>query len=255
MKPQGIAIHGSEKSDSDQLYIDLGYSALHVHFMTPTGKYPIGLTYPGLTPTNSILGNGFTHNFDKINNTTNNKYQCIYSVSNTIIENDDPDCEGDNCEACKKDACDPETLKGLNLIYRPISLSSPFSGIDGSGRTPGSNWNDSNLINQFITNNRGVNTERLYFDKAPMYQITLTPALIQEVRKYNRTTTYNDFNMDCNSAGRECKSDFIRGTLENGTYNFSTHFNTCTISGNKGTGTCCGVGNWNQCDNADNIRR
>lgn len=254
LKPQGTAVNGSEfGSSSSQIYIDLGYSALHVHFMTPSGRYDIGLTYPGFTPGGNVSGGGFEHNFDKLVDDSY-KYDCTYIVHNEIIENDDPNCEGDNCFPCKTDNCDPAGLKGLNLIYRPISLGEPFPGINGEGRAPGSNWNDTSLIENFITNNRGVNGTAIY-QKAPMYQITLTPALIQQIRKYNESTTYNDFNMDCTAEGKECKSYFIRGNPEDSSYDFSNQFQTCSISGNRGRVNCCGIGNWNDCDDQDGITR
>ena len=181
-------------------------------------------------------------------------YQERSTVHNEIIENDDPNCEGDNCFPCKTDNCDPAGLKGLNLIYRPISLGEPFPGINGEGRSPGSNWNDTSLIENFITKNRGVNGNAIY-QKAPMYQITLTPALIQQIRKYNESTTYNDFNMDCTAEGKECKSYFIRGNPEDSSYDFSNQFKTCSISGNRGKTNCCGIGNWNDCDDQDGITR
>lgn len=253
LKPQGTAVNGNEKgSDSEQVYIDLGYSALHVHFMTPSGRYDIGLSYPGFTPAENK--SKFEHNFDQFIDDVQ-KYSCTYKVHNEIIENKDPNCEGDNCTSCGSVNCTPGTLKGLNLIYRPIALSNPFPGIYGTGRTPGSNWNSSSDISSYITNNRGVKEDRLYYDKYPMYQITLTPALIQKIRDYNDTTTYNDFNMDClESNGRECKSQFLRGGLE-GSYDFSSQFKTCKMAGNKGSTTCCGVGNWDDCDRKDGITR
>lgn len=254
LKPQGTAANGSEYgSSSSQIYIDLGYSALHVHFMTPSGRYDIGLTYPGFTPGGNVSGGGFEHNFDKLVDDSY-EYDCTYTVHNEIIENDDPNCEGDNCFPCKTDNCDPAGLKGLNLIYRPISLGEPFPGINGEGRSPGSNWNDTSLIENFITKNRGVNGNAIY-QKAPMYQITLTPALIQQIRKYNESTTYNDFNMDCTAEGKECKSYFIRGNPEDSSYDFSNQFKTCSISGNRGKTNCCGIGNWNDCDDQDGITR
>lgn len=254
LKPQGTAVNGSESgSSTSQIYIDLGYSALHVHFMTPSGRYDIGLTYPGFTPGGSATGGGFEHNFDKLVEDSY-EYDCTYIVHNEIIENDDPNCEGDNCFPCKTDNCDPAGLKGLNLIYRPISLGEPFPGLNGEGREPGSNWNDTSLIENFITKNRGVNGSAIY-QKAPMYQITLTPALIQQIRKYNESTTYNDFNMDCTAEGKECKSYFIRGNIEDSSYNFSNYFQTCSISGNRGSSACCGIGNWNDCDDKDGITR
>lgn len=262
LKPQGIAISGSDNENStDQVYVDLGYSALHVHFMTPSGRYVkksgavdspgIGLYYVGFTPKENE-GN-FDHNFD------NDKfgfdqfgYDCSYVVENEIIENEDPNCEGDNCLTCGSDNCTTDALKGLNLIYRPISLSNPFPGINGEGRSPGKNWAGEGTVETFITNNRGVKENRIYYDTYPMYQITLTPALIRKIREYNENTTYNDFNMDClESSGRECKSLFIRGNTSsessNDSYDFSKYFEKCKKSSSRDEVTCCGIGNWNDC--------
>lgn len=251
LKPQGIAVNAKELgSSSSQVYIQLGYSALHVHFMTPSGRYKIGLDYEGFTPGEKIE-TGFEHNFDKLVD-QKSEYDCTYQVHNEIIENDDPNCEGDNCFPCKNDNCDPASLKGLNLVYRPISLGNPFPGLKGEGRAPGSNWGDESIIERFITNNRGVNGSAVY-QQVPMYQITLTPALIQKIRKYNETTTYNDFNLDCTSEGLECKSQFLRGTV--GEYDFSKYFQDCKAEGNRGSAKCCGVDNWHHCDLLDGVER
>ncbi len=255
LKPQGIAVMGKEKgSDSDQVYIDLGYSALHNHFMTPSGRYAIGLSYTKFTPATG--NNNHTHNFDQFLSKDEKNYSCKYRVINEIIENKDPKCEGDNCIACGSDNCLPETLRGLNLIYRTIDLGDPFPGVLGTGREAGSNWKNKDDVKNYITNNRNSKEDRMYYDKAPMYQITLTPVLIKKIRKYNDKTNFNDFHMDClESNGRECKSDFIRGKLEGNNDNFSSHFATCDLSGGKGSTKCCGVGNWDDCDAIDGITR
>ena len=86
-------------------------------------------------------------------------------------------------------------------------------------------------------NNRGTNSEGVY-QKEPMYRIVLNAAKILEIRKYNNTTTYDDFNLTCNGGtGKECRSEFIRNVYKN--YFDST----------------CGVGTWNACDSIDGITR
>lgn len=258
LKPQGTAVSENTSLSSNQIRINLGFSALHVHFMTPSGVYGgrrdregkgrLDLLYNQFTPIGGT-STGFEHNFDNdAFGVDSYKYDCNYKVENEIIENKDPDCVGDNCLECTGDNCEETTLKGLNLIFRPISLVDPFPGALGNGRNPGSNWDGAGLIENYILNNRGVNNNRIYYDKAPMYQITLTPALIQQIRAYNDRTTYSDFNMDCLSTGRECKSNYLRGEL-------STHLSSCEIAGNKGTESCCGIGNWNDCDQRDGIER
>lgn len=261
LKPQGIAVNGNSfEAFRGQIQLKLGYGALHIHFMTPSGIYgtydnddgKLDLTFPQFTASDSL---GRIHNFDReeFGSTGKFDYDCNYKVVNEIIENGDPDCVGDNCEECEGGNCDPDTLKGLNLIFRPISLVDPFPGALGDGRGAGSNWSEEGDIENYITNNRGVRDSKVYYDKAPMYQITLIPALIQQVRRYNDTTTYNDFNMDCLSNGRECKSQFLRGQV--GEFDFSRQLETCEISGNKGSEPCCGIGNWNDCDEKDGITR
>ena len=52
------------------------------------------------------------------------------------------------------------TEDNLNVVFRPISLSNPFPGIDGKGRTPGSNWKNHLSV---ITNNRSLSDpERIF---------------------------------------------------------------------------------------------
>ena len=67
-----------------------------------------------------------------------------------------------------------------------------------------------------------------------------TTARILEIRKYNNTTTYDDFNLTCNGEnGKECKSTFIRNS------NYQSYFaSTCGINGD-----------WNACDKMDGIKR
>ena len=63
-----------------------------------------------------------------------------------------------------------------------------------------------------------------------MYKITLTPSLISSIRKYNESHDMSDYNLECNTAGRQCKSNFIRKT-------YASYFSGCGISG-KGSSKC-----------------
>lgn len=155
------------------------------------------------------------------------KYDCKYNVSNSIM--DDPGDPG----------IDPE---GMDVVYRTISLTNPFPGKSGGGRTPGDNWNSSSLIRQYITNNRNLQQpERIYYDREPMYEINLNPVAINRIRSYNRTQSannrggYADYNLDCISGtGKECKSDFIRDIFDDyfvsNRCGMSSNWNACTIS-------------------------
>lgn len=112
---------------------------------------------------------------------------CPISVNNEIYI---PECTAKGCAG------------GLNIIYRPISLTNPFP----SNRNTLGFWN-SITSNIFINNNRGVKDYEVY-NETPMYTITLTPSTIREIRQYNRANSFNDFNMNCEN-GLYCKSNFL----------------------------------------------
>jgi hypothetical protein len=145
------------------------------------------------------------------------KYTCTYNVTNEVL------CPP---EGCGDPIIDP--IIGLSVIYRNINLSNPFPGILGTGRVPGSNWRNSEDISNIITNNRGVTTDRVYFDRDPLYKITLTPAIIKDIRQYNQQQSsldagYADFEMLCDPDGTKCLSNFIRASR------FTNLFSGCGI--------------------------
>lgn len=87
-------------------------------------------------------------------------------------------------------------------MFRPISLSNPFPGQNGKGRSMGSPWTDD-LKKTYITNRSNV------YSKKPLYSITLTPSSIKQIRDYNKKNSYDDFNLTC-SNGEACYSAFLR---------------------------------------------
>lgn len=104
LKPQGLSV--SEKpTDEDQEYINLGYTNLPVHFMTPEGSYPITLTYNKFSEKENL-----EHKFDDIVfGTDRNKslvYSCNYYVDNEIIECADPPCTGANNPDSNPESCE-----------------------------------------------------------------------------------------------------------------------------------------------------
>lgn len=165
--------------------------------------------------------------YDKESYKNDMLYECTFEVDNAIINSSN------------------NNNNGIEVIYRTISLDNPFPSIDGDGRATGANWcylddcsNTNQVVQEVITNNRDVKTEEIYIELDPLYTITLTPALIKEIRKYNRTTNYDDFNLECNSNGNNCKSKLIRESINYGKYDFSDHFSGCGIS-NKSQGLKC----------------
>lgn len=140
-------------------------------------------------------------------------YECYFTVENP----------GDNQEQ-----------SGIDVIFRPISLSDPFPGSDAKGRSTGTNWcngindcsNTSPIVTDVITNNRGVTAENIYKERGPLYTITLDPSLIKDIRTYNSKNPYDDFNLEC-KLGDNCKSKFIRES------DFSSEFSGCGIKDSK----------------------
>lgn len=160
------------------------------------------------------------------------KYGCYDDGKCTPIEEPTKD-SGDSCNPEEK-TCFP------NLIYRPISLTDPFPGINGNGRTPGNNWNkiytrsDGKGISYseyYITSRRGYEGYEIY-QAEPLYVIKLDSDKIKSIRKYNETHDYNNFDLTCID-GENCISKFLRGQTKD--------FNTNLIE----SGTCKNINNYN----------
>lgn len=115
--------------------------------------------------------------------------------------------------------------KGINVIYRSISLEDPFPD-----RESGSNWLEYDTYTA-ITYNRGVQTNKLYTERDPLYSMVMTPATIKKIRKYNDTHEYPDFTLECNKTGGKCLSDFLRSE-------FSSYITGCGIKA-KASGLKC----------------
>ncbi|NLL44297.1 MAG: hypothetical protein GX247_01345 [Mollicutes bacterium] len=220
-KKSGKSISESELYKySPKQYKDIGHSNLPVHYNRPNGKYDIKLIIESLGNNNKFK--------DYIkNNKCSNRYDCQYQVNNEFMIIRTPP-NGSNPE-------------GINLVFRVVSLSNPFPGKYGTGRNVGKNWKGNETI---ITKNRNLNIpERIYFDRKPMYEITLTPSSISEIRRYNRTRNnydgYADFELTCeDNTGQKCRSDFIKKfTIEHPIFNT----NSCGMY----------IYDWNKCANDD----
>ncbi len=132
-------------------------------------------------------------------NSTSNPFTCQTDTYNCI--EDEVCCENSPCEKESEDS---------GYFYRRISLTKPFPD-----RDPGKNWNGTkngkSFVNYYIIDRK----DDAYKD--PMYEITLTPKLINDIRAYNSTTDYFDWNMSgtkCTESNiNECesKSRFLSG--------------------------------------------
>ena len=129
------------------------------------------------------------------------KWENIYTVTQKT---------GDSCYFETEVKGEDETMG--NTQFRVISLTNPFPARDGTSRMPGRNWleDNENNVYEYIQNNRGVPTEDVY-NQEPIYKITLTTQTMARIREYNKSHSYNDYDMDCEKGtGRMCISNFIR---------------------------------------------
>lgn len=122
---------------------------------------------------------------------------------------------------CTTNLCNGPSGGGL-IIYRTINLNNPFPSKElnsniswtnydiNSGRRPGANWNNQNVVTKKILNNRGVKGEAVY-NKTPLYTIVLDANKIRKIRAYNKNHQYDDFTLNCKN-GAKCRSNFIRSS-------------------------------------------
>lgn len=207
---------------------DLNYSCSYVKYNTEDGC---------ICPENTICDPITCEPFNDSHCECNSEYGCL----------DDGKCTPIKLSNTNNGVCNPEKEVCMpNVIYRPISLNDPFPGIDGVGRTPGSNWNqllrdkDGKLIyyngsvvgvsDYYIRYNRGYNDYELYREAEPLYVIKLDSDTIKAIRDYNdyKDHNYNDFDLEC-SNGENCISKFLRGRAD--------HFSINLID----SGTCKNV--------------
>lgn len=147
--------------------------------------------------------------------------KCVYEECN---------CTGADCDY--KDLCpsiDPK--EEIGIIYRPIFLANPFPSINGNMRYPGANWGGKNslttnknyqgLVEKYITS-----TEKYMYQGEPMYSITLTPKVINDIKNYNRIYKYDDFELECDDGGK-CYSTFLHKELSS--YGSNVVSGTCGV--------------------------
>ena len=156
----------------------------------------INIYYDKLGHSNSLNGFSRVDNYMSGNYADYGKWECDFDIEDGLI-----------------------TDNGLKAIYRPISLENPFPGFSGTGRNTGSNWcyngdcsNTNLLVKEIITDKQDI------YSRKPMYSFTLTPQIIKEIREYNKTHSYTDFDLKCDENGNACVSEFIT-KLINGNLN------------------------------------
>lgn len=246
-KGTGQSVSSTDLLNDVRSYIDIGFSNLPIHYSTLPSSYNYNIDI-------ETFGVGNKHNDYLLDGSV---YECKYKINcDTLIMINDLNTYNQLCGNGNN-----VTGTGLNVVYRTISLYSKekaFPGINGTGRTPGDNWNNDTLINTYIINNRGVTDYEVYHLN-PMYEIELTPSMMKLFRQYNKEKNrevvtmysnssaatsgiagYSDFsNMTCNSDGTHCVSSLLRGNVTGYT---QIKVTGCAIS-NSGLYGNCGSNN------------
>lgn len=120
---------------------------------------------------------------------------------------------GNNCSYTAK----AEIVVGdLNLKFRTIDTSNPFTGEDGKGRKVGANWcyDNNNGTWDCSSNNPLVqsvikNTPNSYNRNGvtPKYKFVLSPLTINAIREYNNTVPIDEYRTRC--TGSVCTNTFF----------------------------------------------
>lgn len=127
------------------------------------------------------------HNNDADGKIFTNK--CYYDNKQILYKNDCLDCEDPNFVA--------------QFFYRPIAINN----LNPNNRT-NTNWTTTKGIT--AKNNIELTGINIYDDtkKYLEYSFTLSPVDMKEIKNYNKSNDYSDFNLQCKN-GKECESAFL----------------------------------------------
>lgn len=116
----------------------------------------------------------------------------------------------------------------MSAVYRTIDPNNAFTSQNGETRQTGANW-CSNILaktsdptcsgnatatteNSTVYNSIVARNSKNVDDSDAMYKVVLDSYIINEVRKYNKNKTYDDFTLKC-TKGENCKSEFLKTVL------------------------------------------
>ena len=184
-------ITGQEVSKSCQKCKFLGYGKLTKLGKTGSGELILEYKY-------DFDGKAWSKSLTKVSDP-----ECKYSVEPALIKDDKPQLE-----------------------FRIIDVNNPFPGKSDTTRSPKTNWNigsteiDNILLKKAnsygIIPNSGVKTDAKYV-------IELTPNDIRDIRNYNSSNDYDNYNFTCTAGGENCISDYLTSLVQDGklTINYS----------------------------------
>ena len=174
--------------EAGEFFETMRFSNLPTHLSTLPGDYPFKIYTSTIDDTNKFYKYFFSGNtFAGKKYNYNKTYNCKYNIScEQVFSKKD-------CDAFKAACPDEYSKHGCtsSLIFRPIPLTKASEGHalafltqDGKKRDPGKNWNNASVVDAIILNNRNVEGNDVY-KLDPMYEITLTPQLMNKIREYN----------------------------------------------------------------------
>ena len=120
-----------------------------------------------------------------------------------------------NGNSCSYTAKAEIVVGDLNLKFRTIDTSNPFTGEDGKGRKVGANWCYNNNETWDCSSNNPLvqsvikNTPNSYNRNGvtPKYKFVLSPLTINAIREYNNTVPIDEYRTRC--TGSVCTNTFF----------------------------------------------
>lgn len=237
--------------EAGEFFETMRFSNLPTHLSTLPGDYPFKIYTSTIDDTNKFYkyffsGNTFAgkkYNYKKT-------YNCTYNIScEQVFSKKD-------CDAFKAACPDEYSKHGCtsSLIFRPIPLTKASEGHalafltqDGKKRDPGKNWNNASVVDAIILNNRNVEGNNVY-KLDPMYEVTLTPELMNKIREYNSSqnkkiiSVYGD--SDKSTTGVAGYTSYTNFEMKDG------HFISNNIRnwGVRGCAIALGKGSYSKCN-------
>ena len=237
--------------EAGEFFETMRFSNLPTHLSTLPGDYPFKIYTSTIDDTNKFYKYFFSGNtFAGKKYNYNKTYNCKYNIScEQVFSKKD-------CDAFKAACPDEYSKHGCtsSLIFRPIPLTKASEGHalafltqDGKKRDPGKNWNNASVVDAIILNNRNVEGNDVY-KLDPMYEITLTPQLMNKIREYNSSqnkkiiSVYGD--SDKSTTGVAGYTSYTNFEMKDG------HFISNNIRnwGVRGCAIALGKGSYSKCN-------
>ena len=237
--------------EAGEFFETMRFSNLPTHLSTLPGDYPFKIYTSTIDDTNKFYKYFFSGNtFAGKKYNYKQTYNCTYNIScEQVFSKKD-------CDAFKAACPDEYSKHGCtsSLIFRPIPLTKASEGHalafltqDGKKRDPGKNWNNASVVDAIILNNRNVEGNNVY-KLDPMYEITLTPELMNKIREYNSSqnkkiiSVYGD--SDKSTTGVAGYTSYTNFEMKDG------HFISNNIRnwGVRGCAIALGKGSYSKCN-------